>query len=81
MPIAIAILAASGQIETDELDKYFIMGELSMDGGLQRIKGALTTSIQARNDNFKGFILPKVNSREAGIVNNILVYGMENLNS
>jgi magnesium chelatase family protein len=79
LPIAIAILAASGQVEVDELDKYFIMGELSMDGGLQSIKGALPTSIQARNDNFKGFILPKVNSREAGIVNNVLVYGMENL--
>ena len=79
LPIAIGILAASGQIEVDELDKYFLMGELSMDGGLQSIKGALPTSIQARNDHFKGFILPKVNSREAGIVNNVLVYGMENL--
>lgn len=79
LPIAIAILAASGQVEVDELDKYFIMGELSMDGGLQSIKGALPTSIQARNDNFKGFILPKVNAREAGIVNNVLVYGMETL--
>jgi len=79
LPIAIAILAASGQVEIDDLDKYFIMGELSMDGGLQSIKGALPTSIQARNDNFKGFILPKVNSREAGIVNNVLVYGMETL--
>lgn len=79
LPIAIAILAASGQIEVDELDKYFIMGELSMDGGLQSIKGALPTSIQARNDGFKGFILPKINAREAGIVNDVLVYGMENL--
>lgn len=79
LPIAIGILAASNQIEVDELDKYFLMGELSMDGGLQSIKGALPTSIQARNDHFKGFILPKVNSREAGIVNNVLVYGMENL--
>lgn len=79
LPIAIAILAASGQIESNELDKYFIMGELSMDGGLQNIKGALPISIQARNDGFKGFILPKVNAREAGIVNDVLVYGMENL--
>ncbi len=79
LPIAIAILAASGQLETAELDQYLIMGELSMDGGLQSIKGALPTSIQARNDNFKGFILPKVNAREAGIVNDILVYGMETL--
>lgn len=79
LPIAIAILAASGQIKTDELDSYFIMGELSLDGGLQSIKGALPIAIQARGDGYKGFILPKVNSREAGIVNDVLVYGMETL--
>ncbi|TKC12719.1 ATP-binding protein [Pedobacter polaris] len=79
LPIAIGILAASGQIDADELQNYFIMGELSLDGGLQSIKGALPISIQARNANFKGFILPKINSREAGIVNNVAVFGMETL--
>ena len=79
LPIAIGILAASGQIEPDELDKYFIMGELSLDGGLQSIKGALPIAIQANKDGFEGFILPKVNSREAGIVKGINVYGMETL--
>ncbi|RZK89401.1 MAG: ATP-binding protein, partial [Pedobacter sp.] len=79
LPIAIGILAASGQIDADELGDYFLMGELSLDGGLQSIRGALPISIQARNEGFKGFILPKVNCREAGIVNNIKVYGMENL--
>lgn len=79
LPIAIGILAASGQIDADELGDYFLMGELSLDGGLQSIKGALPISIQARNEGFKGFILPKVNSREAGIVNNVQVYGMETL--
>ena len=79
LPIAIGILAASGQIDSEELQDYFIMGELSLDGGLQSIKGALPISIQARNSGFKGFILPKVNSREAGIVNDINVYGMETL--
>ncbi|MFD0940280.1 YifB family Mg chelatase-like AAA ATPase [Pedobacter boryungensis] len=79
LPIAIAILAASGQIQNDELDKYFIMGELSLDGGLQSIKGALPIAIQARSDGYTGFILPKVNCREAGIVNDVLVYGMETL--
>jgi magnesium chelatase family protein len=79
LPIAIAILAASGQIKTDELDKYFIMGELSLDGGLQSIKGALPIAIQARSDGYKGFILPKVNCREAGIVNDLQVYGMGTL--
>lgn len=79
LPIAIGILAASGQIDSEELQDYFIMGELSLDGGLQSIKGALPISIQAKNSGFKGFILPKVNSREAGIVNDINVYGMETL--
>ena len=79
LPIAIGILAASGQIDSKELANYFIMGELSLNGDLQRIRGALPISIQARNANFKGFILPKENSREAGIVNNISVYGMETL--
>ena len=79
LPIAIGILAASGQIDSKELANYFIMGELSLNGDLQRIRGALPISLQARNANFKGFILPKENSREAGIVNNILVYGMQTL--
>lgn len=79
LPIAIAILAASGQLETQELANYFIMGELSLDGGLQPIKGALPISIQARAAGFTGFILPADNSREAAIVNELLVYGMKNL--
>ncbi|MET3113055.1 magnesium chelatase family protein [Pedobacter sp. CG_S7] len=79
LPIAIAILAASGQIEQKDLHQYFIMGELSLDGGLQPIKGALPIAIQARSTGFKGFILPVGNSREAAIVNELEVYGMKNL--
>ncbi|PTS97765.1 magnesium chelatase [Pedobacter sp. HMWF019] len=79
LPIAVGILAASGQIEVQELHQYFIMGELSLDGGLQPIKGALPIAIQARAAGFSGFILPKDNSREAAIVNDLLVYGMKNL--
>ncbi|WP_113651332.1 YifB family Mg chelatase-like AAA ATPase [Pedobacter namyangjuensis] len=79
LPIAIGILAASGQIDSDLLAQYFIMGELSLDGGLQAIKGALPIAIQARNDGFKGFILPLENAKEAGIVNDLVVYGMQNL--
>lgn len=79
LPIAIGILAASGQIDSIMLDQYLIMGELSLNGDLQRIRGALPISIQARNANFKGFILPKENSNEAGVVNNVAVYGMETL--
>ena len=79
LTIAIAILAASGQIETEELDKYLIMGELSLDGSLQPIKGSLPIAIQARKDGFKGFILPQQNAREAAIVNDLEVYGVENI--
>ncbi|MFA4867389.1 MAG: YifB family Mg chelatase-like AAA ATPase [Pedobacter sp.] len=79
LPIAIGILAASGQIESLEVEKYFIMGELSLDGGLQPIKGALPIAIQARAAGFKGFILPKDNSREAAIVSDLEVYGVQNL--
>jgi magnesium chelatase family protein len=79
LTIATAILAASGQIEPENLDKYLIMGELSLDGGLQPIKGALPIAIQARKDGFKGFILPKQNAREAAIVNELEVYGVESL--
>ncbi len=79
LTIAAGILAASGQIEAEQLDKYLIMGEVSLDGGLQPIKGALPIAIQARKEGFKGFILPKQNAREAAIVNDLEVYGVENI--
>ena len=79
LPISIGVLAASGQIPKEEIDQYVIMGELSLDGGLQPIKGALPIAIQARREGFKGFILPKQNAREAAIVNNLEVYGMESI--
>ena len=68
LPLAIGILAASGQLPQDALSDYLIMGELSLDGGLQPIKGALPLAIQAREEGFKGFILPAQNAREAAIV-------------
>ena len=79
LPIAIGILAASGQVETTETGNFFIMGELSLDGGLHAVKGALPIAIQARTAGFRGFILPKDNSREAAIVGDLLVYGMTSL--
>ncbi|MBB6108540.1 magnesium chelatase family protein [Mucilaginibacter lappiensis] len=79
LTIATAVLAASGQMESENLDKYIIMGELSLDGSLQPIKGALPIAIQARKDGFKGFILPKQNAREAAIVNDLEVYGVDNI--
>jgi magnesium chelatase family protein len=75
LPIAIGYLAASGQLNGDDIDKYIIMGELSLDGYLKPIKGALPIAVQARKEGFKGFILPKENAREAAIVNNLNVYG------
>jgi magnesium chelatase family protein len=80
LPIAIGILIASGQIkDTIDVSKYIIMGELSLDGSVQPIKGALPISIQARKEDFKGFILPKKNEREGGIVDSLDVYGVETL--
>jgi magnesium chelatase family protein len=80
LPIAIGTLAASEQLENYEaLDKYVIMGELSLDGTIRPIKGALPIAIQARKENFKGLILPNANAREAGMVNNLNVYGVGHL--
>ena len=79
LPLAIGILAGDGKIPCDDLDKYIIMGELSLDGGLQPIKGVLPIAIKAREEKFKGFILPRQNAREAAVVNNLDVYGVENI--
>ncbi|MGH1436778.1 MAG: YifB family Mg chelatase-like AAA ATPase [Lewinella sp.] len=79
LPIALAYLAGSRQILADDLDKYVIMGELSLDGSLRPIKGVLPMAIQARKEKFKGLILPKANAREAAIVDGIKVYGVNNL--
>jgi len=81
LPIAIGILAASEQLENAEtIANYIIMGELSLDGSIQPIKGALPIAIQARKEGFKGLIVPKVNEREAGMVNNLDVYGVTHIN-
>jgi magnesium chelatase family protein len=79
LPIALAILHASRQIKTDLLEKYVIMGELSLDGAVRPIKGALPIAIQSRKEEFKGFILPQANTREAAIVNSLDIIGVETL--
>lgn len=79
LPLAIGILAASEQIKPEKVGDYLIMGELSLDGGLQKIKGVLPIAIQARKEGFKGFILPKENAREAAVVDDIEVYGVNNI--
>src|SRR6187402_2595292 len=79
LTLAIGILAASGQIKSDEVGKYIIMGELSLDGSLQPIKGVLPIAIKAREEGFKGFFLPIQNVNEAAIVDGIEVYGVSNV--
>jgi magnesium chelatase family protein len=79
LPLAIGILASAGEVSEEKLSRYLIMGELSLDGSLQPIKGALPIAISARSQGYEGFILPKQNAREAAVVNNLHVYGVENI--
>ena len=79
LPLAIGILAANGKVESGDLDKYMMVGELGLDGHLQPVRGALPIAIRARAEKFKGLIVPKQNIREAAVVNQLEVYGMETL--
>jgi magnesium chelatase family protein len=79
LPIAIGMLAAMKQMSAELVSEFVMMGELSLDGTLQPIKGALPIAIQARKEKFRGLIVPKENAKEAAIVNNLEVYGVENI--
>ena len=79
LPLAIAILAANGNISNTLLSRFMLVGELSLDGTLQPIKGALPIAIKARAEGFQGLIVPQANVREAAVVNKLEVYGMENI--
>ena len=79
LPLAIGMLGASEVIKPDKLSRYLLMGELSLDGSLQPIKGALPIAIKARELGFEGIIIPRQNTREAAVVNNLKVYGAKNL--
>ena len=79
LPLAIGILAANGKVEDTNLDKFMLVGELGLDGRLQPIRGALPIAIRARKEKFKGLIVPQQNIREAAVVNQLEVYGMETL--
>lgn len=80
LPLAMGILIATEQIYCQQdIEEYIIMGELSLDGTLQPIIGALPITLQAKKENFKGIILPKQNAKEAAIVNDMEVYGVENI--
>ena len=79
LTLAIGILASTGQINSENLEQYIIMGELSLDGTLQPIKGALPIAIKAKEEGFKGFILPSQNAKEAAIVDGLEVYSVNNI--
>ncbi|WP_066220568.1 YifB family Mg chelatase-like AAA ATPase [Formosa haliotis] len=79
LTLALGILAATKQIPAEGLEDYIIMGELSLDGTLQPIKGALPIALKARSEGFKGFILPGQNAKEAAIVNDLKVYGVASI--
>lgn len=79
LPLAIAILAANEKLNTDKLSSYMLVGELSLDGSLQPVRGVLPIAIKARAQKFKGIIVPKANEHEAAVVDTLEVYGMENI--
>ena len=79
LPLAIVIMASGGELDTSSLDDYVIMGEMSLDGTLQPVKGALSMAIKARTEGFKGIILPAQNAPEAAVIDGIKVYGAHNL--
>ncbi len=79
LTMALGILTASGQIKSDNLEKFIIMGELSLDGSLHAITGALPIAIKAKEEGFEGFILPVENAKEAAIVSDLKVYGVKNI--
>lgn len=79
LPIALAILAAGNKITAPDLDKYLIMGELSLDGRLMPIRGVLPIALLAREEGFRGLILPQVNAQEAAVVQGLDVYGADSL--
>ncbi len=79
LPLAIGILAVDNKIDSSRLSEYMLVGEIGLDGKLQPIRGALPIAIRARKEQFKGLIVPIQNVREAAVVNNLDVYGMESL--
>ena len=79
LPLAIGILAGDCKVESDRLKEYMLVGELGLDGSLRPIRGALPIAIRARKEHFRGLIVPRENLREAAVVNNLDVYGMDSL--
>ncbi len=79
LPMAIGILSADGKVESTRLHEYMLVGELGLDGQLKPVRAILPIAIRARKEKFRGLIVPRDNVREAAVVNNLDVYGMDNL--
>jgi magnesium chelatase family protein len=79
LPLAIGILAAHGKVIDTKLKDYMMVGELGLDGRLKPVRGVLSVAIRARKEKFKGLLVPRENAREAAVVNNLDIYGMDNL--
>ena len=79
LSVAMAILALNGHVEKDAISKYLFLGELGLDGTIQPVKGALPVAIEARKHNFQGMVVPAKNAREAAVVNNLNVYGVNHI--
>ena len=79
LPLAISIMAAAEKIKADKIDNYLIIGELSLDGSLQPVKGALPIALKAKEEGFKGVILPEANALEAAVVDGTEIYGLKNI--
>ena len=79
LPLAVGILAASGSVSPEKLNDYVMMGELSLDGSILPLRGALPVAIMAKEKGFRGFILPSANAKEAAVVKGLTVYGMDNI--
>ncbi len=79
LPLAIGLLGANETISSEKFSRYLLMGELSLDGTIQPIKGALPIAIKAREEGFEGLIVPQQNAREAAVVNQLTVYGVSNI--
>jgi Mg chelatase-related protein len=79
LPLAVGILASSGSVRPDKLNDYLLMGELSLDGSILPLRGALPMAVMAKENGFKGFILPSENAKEAAVVEGLEVYGVSNI--
>ncbi len=79
LPLALALLAASDQLTSEKISKFIIMGELSLDGSVQNVRGVLPMALKAQEEGFQGIIVPKSNAREAAVVEGLEVIGVENI--